>query len=146
MKEPVDHIARPQLPWRASPPITECGLNSTKCPTISRVAYFLRLKDMGRQRTALMTCVTCSDTAARWRTWEEEPREAIMREAQWEDPRTARKERGNMLLDELIALAALVEVHREEFNDLVAKVSGRREWLAKGAAIKSNKPIRKGDW
>lgn len=36
MKEPVDHILRPQLPWRTDAGITECGYDATKVAGIPR--------------------------------------------------------------------------------------------------------------
>ena len=53
MKEPVDHILRPQLPWRTDGGITECGYNAEKVSTLTRAAYFDRLKNLGQQRTAI---------------------------------------------------------------------------------------------
>lgn len=86
MKEPVDHILRPSLPWRANgdAAITECGYDASKVKVLTRPEFFQRLKDMGRQRTALLTCMTCSDAAGRWKSWEDDPRQAIEREITWE--------------------------------------------------------------
>lgn len=133
MKEPVDHILRPQLPWRTDAGITECGLNAAKAPTLTRDEFFQRLKDMGQRRTAMMTCMTCSDTAKRWGTWEDDPRKALEREIQWEAG-YRRTGRGVRLRDELHAVAALIEAHREEFDALVSAAEQRREWLEKKAA------------
>jgi hypothetical protein len=58
MKEPVDHILRPQLPWRTGGGITECGYDASKVQTLTREEYFARLKDLGQQRCAMMTCMT----------------------------------------------------------------------------------------
>lgn len=33
MKEPVDHILRPSLPWREASAMTECGLNAASVKT-----------------------------------------------------------------------------------------------------------------
>src|SRR6185437_2674654 len=86
MKEPVDHIQRPRLPWRPAdePSITECGLNAASVKTLPRADYFARLKDLGQQRTAMLTCMTCSHTATQWPTWEEDARLAVQREINWE--------------------------------------------------------------
>ena len=66
MKEPVDHILRPRLPWRSpdAPAITECGYNAVKVKTITRDGFLAREKDWGRQRAALFTCMTCADLRA----------------------------------------------------------------------------------
>lgn len=135
MKEPVDHILRPQLPWRSSPGITECGYNAERAPTISRAEYFDRVKNFGRQRTAMLTCMTCADTASRWSTWEDDPRQAMQREIAWEGRRSVRSdESGCRLKDELLAVAILIEAHRDEFDAYIAAAEQRREWLAKKAA------------
>jgi hypothetical protein len=150
MKEPVDHILRPQLPWR--PPgagITECGFNAASVKTLTRDEFFARLREYGRQRTAVMTCMTCSDTAQRWATWEQEPRQMMEREIAWEGARFhswAGRERfsdagrGQQLQDELLAIADLIEAHRADFDRLIAERQGRRQWLAKKQAVQ--KPPR----
>lgn len=146
MKEPVDHILRPRLPWRSSDEgaITECGYDATKVKTLSRIEFFQREKELGKQRTAMVTCMTCSDTARRWGRWEDDPRLALQREIEWERGchywARARDDRGARLRDELTAIAALIEAHRDEFSELVAAIEQRREWLEKKDAFKS-KPI-----
>jgi hypothetical protein len=61
------------------------------------------LKDLGRKRTAMLTCMTCADTAARWGTWDDDPRRALEREIAWEwgGGYRAREDRGSQLKDEL---------------------------------------------
>lgn len=148
MKEPVDHILRPQLPWRTDAGITECGFDASKVPTLTREQFAARLKDMGQQRTAMLTCMTCADTARRWGTWEDDPRQALSREIQWENPYGYRRsnDRGWRLHDELWAMASIVSEHRAAFDALVAERSGRRDWLAqkaeheKAKAAKTAKP------
>lgn len=132
MKEPVDHIVRPRLPWRPAtdPAITECGYDASKVKTLTREAFFERLKDYGQQRTGLVTCMTCMDTARRWETWEQDPRRAIEREVTWECGWRG-KGRGEHLKDELLALAALVAAHPDEFRQLLAGIDARRQWLEK---------------
>lgn len=49
MKDPVDHIIRPKMPWRNDNGITECGLNADKVSTLTRTDFFKRLKDLGQQ-------------------------------------------------------------------------------------------------
>ena len=53
MKEPVDHILRPRLPWRSEsdPALTECGYNASSVKTLTREEFSARLKDWGQQRT-----------------------------------------------------------------------------------------------
>lgn len=139
MKEPVDHILRPSLPWRSDPPITECGYDGLKVKALTREEFFERLNDLGQRRAAMLTCMTCSDTAQRHGTWEDDPRLALEREIAWEC-RHRQNDRGARLRDELLAIAALIETHREEFLATIATNEQRREWLEKKAAHKP-KPI-----
>jgi hypothetical protein len=131
MKEPVDHILRPKLPWRSGDAgITECGYDATKVKTLTREEFFQRLKEYGQQRTALVTCMTCSDTARRWETWDNDPRKALEREISWECG-WRRSDRGVRLRDELFAIAAIIETHPEEFAAHMAATEQRRAWLEK---------------
>lgn len=149
MKEPVDHVLRPRLPWRstADPAVTECGYDASKVKSITRDEYFRREKDFGKQRTAMLTCMTCSDAARRWGTWADDPRLAVQREVEWERNgayyrRNSPNERGTLLRNELTAIADLIEAHREEFDTFLSAIRGRREWNEKKAAMQ-NKPKRR---
>jgi len=135
MKEPVDHIVRPSLPWRADGGITECGYDASKVKALTRAEFFQRLKDLGQQRTAMLTCMTCSDTARRWGTWDDDPRKALEREITWESG-WRRTDRGWRLHDELLAIATLIEANREEFETIVNTTAQRREWIEKKAALR----------
>lgn len=142
MKEPVDHILRPRLPWRApdEPAITECGYDASKVKTLTRDEFLAREKDMGRQRTALLTCMTCSDAARRWPTWETDPRKALEREIAWESGWRAR-DNGNRLLYELEAIAELVRSHYHEFRATLE----RHAWVRqKEARAKASPVLRDG--
>lgn len=131
MKEPVDHILRPRLPWRspANPALTECGYDATKVKALTRDEFFARLKDFGQQRTALVTCMTCSSTARRWTTWEEDPRPALEREIQWEAA-WRQSDRGTRLRDELRAIASLIAAHEDEYRAILE----RQAWVDRKAA------------
>lgn len=136
MKQPLDHIVRPLLPWRspAEPATTECGYDASKVKAHSREQFAARLKEYGKQRCALLTCMTCMQTFERHPTWDEEPRLAIAREVQWEVQwwnahHGARETNGHRLKDELLALAALAARHPEEFTELLGELDARRQWL-----------------
>ena len=131
MKDPVDHILRPALPWRSAAAVTECGYDATKVKTISRAEFGQRVKDYGKQRAAMLTCMTCSQTAERYAAWDEDPREAIEREVNWESK--WRTNRGHQLRDELLAIAALIGCHPDEFRQAIADIQSRREWLERKA-------------
>jgi hypothetical protein len=146
MKEPVDHILRPRLPWRTDEgAMTECGYNAASVKAISRDEYAARVKDMGRQRAAILTCMTCSQTAGRHKPWSEDPRSAIEREVQWEAPYYG-KERGERLKDELLAIEALVAAHPEEFQRMLTDMASRRQWNERKARESPPKKPRVAAW
>lgn len=130
MKEPVDHILRPRLPWRSpsEPAVTECGYDASKVKALTRDEFQQRLKDFGQQRTAMLTCMTCAEASKRWPTWEQEPRGALEREITWEYA-WGREKRGHRLKDELLAIASLIEAHQDQFASLLADIDQRRAWL-----------------
>jgi len=143
MKEPVDHILRSRLPWRSDEgAITECGYNATKVKTLTRAEYLQRVKDLGQQRSAMLTCMTCSDTIRRWKTWDEDPRAAMGREVEWEYGWRASSDRGERLKDELIAISEIIDAHREEFDALIANRRQRQDWLARKAEFKRTPIVR----
>lgn len=149
MKEPVDHILRPRLPWRRPDEgaITECGYDASKVKTLTRAEFFQREKDLGKQRTAMLTCMTCRDTVRRWGTWDDDPRLAIGREVEWERGAAywhSRDDRGQRLKDELIAIAALIEAHRDEFEATITANEQRRDWLEKKAALERKPKVPQG--
>lgn len=139
MKEPVDHILRPRLPWRSDEgAITECGYDASKVKTITRGEYEQRRKNLGQQRCAMVTCMTCANTAQRWGDWNDDPRLALEREITWEKPGyySRSESRGQRLKDELLAIASLIEAHPEEFAANVEAIQRRREWNDKKAEVK----------
>jgi hypothetical protein len=148
MKEPVDHILRPKLPWRTDDAaITECGYDASKVKTLSREDYFARKKELGAQRCALLTCMTCSDTATRWPTWEEDPRKAFEREIIWECGyyRSVDHSHGNRLLDELLAIAALIADHGDQFTAHIEATIQRRDWLAQKQALTKKPKVSRNE-
>lgn len=147
MKEPVDHIIRPQLPWRKNGEgaVTECGYDATKVKSITRGDFFKRIKNIGKQRTAMVTCMTCADTASRWGTWEDDPRPALDREIVWEMTRNYRNDRGQRLKNELLAIADLIEKHKEEFDAFIDQHIKQQEWNEMKAR-KKEKKSEGGSW
>ena len=137
MKEPVDHILRPQLPWReGDAAVTECGYDATKVKAITRGEAQSRFKEFGKQRTAMMTCMTCIDTGQRYGTWDDDPRKAVQREIEWECRWRSNDNHGVRLRDELLAAAELIEEHRADFDAKVLAIGQRREWNEKKAALR----------
>lgn len=146
MKEPVDHILRPRLPWRdpRGSAVTECGYDASKVACLTRADFFKRVKDLGQQRAAMITCMTCSQTAARYPTWEEDPRRALEREIVWECGGWRGEKRGHRLRDELTAIAALIDAHPAEFAAVKAEIEQRRAWNERKAG-RDKKPDRPPD-
>lgn len=114
--ETLNHVRRPDLPWRIST-TTECGrpVGSVKSH-ISRDELLTRLQSFGSARTSLTTCMTCWQTASRWKTFDQDPVDALRREVY----RTAGDE---PLAAELRALAALAVAHQAEFEGFLADLS-----------------------
>jgi hypothetical protein len=118
VSERVEHVARPRIPWRDNGVRTECGLPAAAHPVISRAAFTAKLRQLGKQRTAMTTCMTCFNTALRWPTWEENPAACLGRETQ-----AYRTDKARELNDELRAIALLVSRHREEFDGLMGALA-----------------------
>lgn len=119
--EPLTHVLRPSLPWR--PPdqaLTECGLRADSHPTITRNEADTRWRTLGAQRASLWFCMTCVYTARRWATWDDDPAGCIGREVEWARRRSSTaKADGDQFRRELVAIARLVELHRDDFDHLV---------------------------
>lgn len=113
--EPLTHILRPGLPWRVEGR-TECGLDGAHRPVMTRDEFGVRLKRLGMQRMAYLTCMTCYDTARRWPTFAEDPARAMGRESYMG------RGTDDAFRDELRALAALVERHPDEFASLLGGI------------------------
>lgn len=111
---PRDHVARPALPWRSAD-LTECGrpVGDVKS-VITRDQLTDRLRKDGRARVAYSVCMTCWQTAERWKTFDQDPIEAIRREVYL--PR----DNDDQLRTELRGLAALAAKYRDELDAFVA--------------------------
>lgn len=107
----IEHVLRPLLPWRTTM-LTECGLPSVGHPVITRERFIEKVKEQGKQRSAMTTCMTCWDTAMRHPSWQQDPVLCISREVQW-------NRRDGLFKRELRAIAALIVRHRDEFDELL---------------------------
>lgn len=141
VKGPVHHILRARLPWRDGPDRTECGhLASEMALVWTRDEAVVQFKELGEQRMAMLTCMTCLHTANRWPTWETSPVAVMDRECsregwhfpQYPDPEHQAEK--NLLERELRALAALAAAHSEEFKDTVQGLAETGDLAAKRAA------------
>lgn len=115
----LDHVIRPTLPWRDDG-LTECGRPvADVASAITRDAALAKIKEYGKQRAAMSTCMTCWTTTQHSREWSESPTEVMGRYCAgagfWNPlkPET-------QLDKELRAIAALVAAHRGEFDDFLA--------------------------
>lgn len=118
-----DHVRRTDLPWRIAT-TTECGKPVVDVASvISRAELVAKVKQDGIQRAAYSTCMTCLETARRWPDWNADPVEAVARDFYGgrRDPR---------LRDELRAIAALVDAHRDEFDDYLTGLGETVDLLA----------------
>lgn len=125
--EPLAHIERPPLPWQ-QPSLTECGrpLDDIRGDLITRDEAARRVKRDGVTRFAYRTCITCWQTAERWPAWDIDPVTAMHRwvEAGRYHRRGAAEEQTRR---ELIALAAVVLAHKDEFDAMVAGLAETTE-------------------
>lgn len=126
MKEPMEHVLRSPLPWRANEEAkTECGKTAVDvAKTITFDDLVRKVKDQGQQRAAMSTCMTCMNQAdfRRRPDWDTCPGALIARESQHEFLHSGfghANHQDSLLDKELRAIAALVEAHREEFDGYI---------------------------
>jgi hypothetical protein len=124
MKEELDHVLRPSLPWREMN-VTECGLDQAGRNVLSNEEFIARCKEYGQQRTAMVTCMTCLNTVQRWYRHGEGLTARVGREidrvgGKWGLALTD----GGQLDNEFKALQLLIEAHRAEFDETVATLNG----------------------
>lgn len=114
--EPLAHIPRPMLPWRAEDfALTECGKPLADVASVITLDdWKSRVKRDGKRRTSYSVCETCAHQAQRSRTFAQHPMEVL-------DRAVMRARRGNGELvrfqHELHAIAALIAAHPDEFTD-----------------------------
>ena len=126
----IKHIARADLPWRKAK-LTECGKPIEKHPTYTRSKFFDLIKRYGRQRTQMMSCVTCYNTANNHRRNDDNPIKVLARAIEWEVGGSyyhTRTDRGTLLQDELASIVMLIEKYSEEFQSNIDIVKAKRDW------------------
>lgn len=115
-EEPRAHVRRPDFPWRDGQR-TECGKSAIDVASvIDRAELHRRVARDGIQRTAYAVCMTCLDASRRWKDWAGDPVDVMAREFYG-------GRRDERLRDELRAIAALVEAHRDEFDGYMTGLS-----------------------
>lgn len=127
MSEPLRHIARSPLPWRSvDDNDTECGKAVAEfAVVISWGEASAMIADLGIQRAGLFICMTCLETTRRWGyrepsgqcTFEAEPAERLSREL---------GKRRKQLNHELWAVAALIQLYRDEFEGILDDINAGR--------------------
>lgn len=112
--DPLEHVARPLIPWSTRPGLTECGRKVNDVAAVIDLDTFrVKLNRQGKTRAAMTTCMTCW-TRLQYgaHSWEKHPVETLDRDLGRYDERA-------VIAVELRALAALVEAHRDEYDDLI---------------------------
>lgn len=121
--EPLRHIERPSLPWRPETK-TGCGLDVAGVPTWTRDEARAKAKSLGRQRFSLFACMTCTTVFGNTPEWDVDPAGCLGRVCDrlggLRFYRGARHQpERERFAAELRAIAALVEAHRDEFDETV---------------------------
>jgi hypothetical protein len=119
---PLEHVIRSRPPWRRGGDLTECGKPAAGRPVITRDAFIAKVRAQGKQRSAMTTCMTCWNTASSHPSWDENPVSSLVREARQYEwyPFMEMPEKSVTFRDELLAIAALIEAHSDEFDELLA--------------------------
>ena len=116
MDEPLEHIVRPGPPWATTKPKTECGrLLNDVAAWIGYETLVAKVKKQGKTRAAMTTCMTCWTVLHyKPRSWSEDPSQImaghITKAIRADIP---------IINRELLALAALVQAHHDEYVHLV---------------------------
>jgi hypothetical protein len=139
---PLDHIVRGALPWR-DVALTECGRTVDDVGPdrlITRAQLKTRIDQIGQQRAAFTTCMTCIETARRWsddpihnlhreiaevyrlHQWMPDPRFGVRRSEKDYERYQRDKARHDLFVRELAAITALIAEHRDEFDGYLAGI------------------------
>lgn len=136
--QPIEHVQRSQPPWRRDASLlTQCGRPSDECAVITRDVLLAKVKKLGQQRASFSTCMTCWSKCRHDDAWDADPVTCLLREAErhemaaqvlrWhpgDAENNARMGAARRFRDELLAIAILVDAHRDEFDSLVAGLGG----------------------
>ena len=136
MRDPIDHIERPVLPWRPEDRRTECGHPVSQFAPeriLTRDEVVRKIKDQGKQRAAMSTCMTCASTSDRHEPWEKNPASVVER---WIGHSAWRydHESVRLLNREFRAIEALVAAHRDEFDSFVEGLAESTDLAERRAA------------
>ncbi|MDO8391035.1 MAG: hypothetical protein Q7V57_11140 [Actinomycetota bacterium] len=119
----LHHITRTNLPWRDATR-TVCGkpISQYRPDLVITLADAQSMqRRLGQQRFALAICMTCANNVGHWAEWDANP---IMRFQREINGNGMGRDRDDQVVEnELRAVAALIERHREEFDDMVTALS-----------------------
>lgn len=111
----VDHIARAVVPWHEPATMTECGRRVEDVASlVARDEVVARVKREGKQRVLYSTCQTCVSTVQNHETWHQNPVAVASRHFAALDWEATDQQKA-----EVLAIAALIEAHREEFDEFI---------------------------
>lgn len=116
------HVARSMLPWR-SDLLTECGRRTLDVTNIINSEELEdRIARRGQQQAASTVCPKCWENRSP-ADWDTNPVRVIAREAVRaglgdQEPSTGPE--ASQFINELHAIAALIDAHRNEFDSYVA--------------------------
>jgi hypothetical protein len=145
IQERRDHVVRSMLPWRLEP-LTECGCRISDVENVIALDELDdRIERDGLEPTASTVCVMCWQTSRQSARWETNPIGVIAREAvraglggsvraDLGSREPSSRPEACRFGNELRAIAALIDAHRDEFDDYLAGLEstvnirgGRRE-------------------
>lgn len=148
--EELEHVLRAKPPWRRDADLTECGKPLSGRRVLTRPEFAAKVKREGQKRSALTTCMTCWDTASRYSGWDDNPVDVIARECSrigwtgWQRYGREAPPKAVQLRDELLALAALADAHRDEFEDLMQGIGQTGDLAAVRARKMAERRWRRG--
>lgn len=136
-KPDPEHVVRGNsFPWRAPEDgLTECGLDVVGRKVITKDDLNYKIRVQGKTRAAMTTCITCAQTASRYKPWEQDPVDAVRREVY------GMRRREERFKHELWALAALAAAHPEQFQ---AFLSGLEQTADLAARRRSKRIVQRG--
>ena len=126
--DPLEHVARPVVPWSTRTGLTECGRKiSDVAAVIDLPTFVVKFNKLGKTRMAMTTCMTCWNRLQYGaHVWEKNPVGVLIRDLERHDEKA-------VIAVEVRALAALVDAHRQEYDDLITGLQDTTDLAARRA-------------
>jgi hypothetical protein len=122
----VDHIARAMVPWHEPASETECGRAVDDVASlVTRAEVVKKIEREGQQRALYSTCQTCLSSARRHPEWKDDPLGVVTRHftrGRWDTAPERRRE--------VMAIAVLIETHRDEFDSIQRDLAATNDLVA----------------